>query len=1131
MKKHIRWLIPFLTTAFSIPVIFSYTKNDLPNSHNEMQIVNHNSTTQQKQEDLFLKKIQSNQVTKQKDKIFENFLVHDANSIQSEKVEFQNNSYIYKPDDFTNLQTQTSNALNSVNNKLVNDFEKKVNDNLAQINNYVKITRIKPIAQATGTSVYDSMKPRESFANDLAYERHSYYMVTGSSGYLPTGKSIMIGPSNWLNQNTYEAQIKFKSLDGNQWTNYQDINQDFSFDLSGKSYKEGKIKFKFNGTEFDFKIPQINDLLDLPERSYGGSNEFAFIISLTNDGRAPYVENSSTSWRSFYRFGLEVKGEVVPNVSLDTTNYQLQNKDLKATESNSVYYLPFVSSSSQTIVGENTYFSKRRAVFEQIKNLQENESYKNATTAKSKNVENITSNALKLQKIPVNPNYEIYQYNYVVPERLSTNVQNYLTTEVLSNSFRQYEGIENLIAEKIRILKNSGVTKKAKPVTNVYTQSDEDQINLQFGLDQNFSSVLNAIDNINLLIKKIQSFQESQDKSKALEKLRNFEINMTDLNQAVQLLDNQEELIKIIVKSVCNESNCIFDLIQNNLNLNGAFKTFEKLNYYHDLPELINEFLNKTTIDAQVDYGDNKPTTLNVFSKNSFNKLEVRQANAINPLSNIASNIIQIKLSNMIINYQDEKFPKRKLINLRNLLNNYLPNNTFVVNQNLLVYEINYRSDFKDLKILNEQDDAFKILKSNDPIGLIASGYLNEKNASIARQNVAVTVQNYINSDSTIPQINAADIEIINKQKLAASEYQENLKQLINSKNINVDINDQLGYFYAVVGIKNSNDLRKIGSILNPEVSTQKMWLIMQSKTQPNLRYYLMRLKAAKIKIKWDQIHFAPDSKNKRINLQIDNFQLNKNKYFDFRYDANNLINQKQEWKLPDTNDYQLQWTQTQEEKMQLWFNLEMSLNDFGIGINNAQSSIDMSEHVFNIQLMKLQDQDQNMKYGFIKSEINYIKINPSSVNNIYWLTYQIDEQKLEKIPLEIQLKEPADSSKTPELIVKPLQNLTKSTNDIYIKPFQKKIEQDLIKLSQEKFSKTPWKLTDLKIDFQDSKNTKMKIDHVSQKPSQQRSSLSKALIIALGVIGSISGLGLIIGAGLIIYKKHYNRWPWNRPN
>lgn len=1115
-----------LATAIATPLIstFQSTNSSL---NLDLRLQFQNQTTKREHYDTsqeFLKKIKNNKITKTTNQEFENFKIQDYSNFFFNKITYLNDSLFYKPNTLPNLNEQINLSLANINQKLYDDFMEKTKTHFDGINRFMKIKKMQPYGSRYVALYADGLRPKSDYDSSEAAPPRTYNLVQPSSNYYPTLKTVKTGPSFWQNVKDEEILIRYEIIENNAtwWMQWHDFSSNVWYqNTKNKTYNKFEIKFKNNDEIFEFDGLTKNREILLPRLIYTSPNssEVQFTTGLANLEKIPYSKMQDRTYYTYQRFGLSYNGEVVPEVRINPNNMQMINVNL--TDEINIdnetlgWYIKMIPGKLAKLVDQGAYLQEKRDLINQYHYWRNKSSYKNAYEAVKNNIRLNLKNPVTDKETIVNRVNKITQHNFQIPEKFITNVLDFTVSNSAVKYFNQYEGVENLILNKLRLDPQSGVKSKVKPETNVYDVNDIENVNLHFTLDRDFLTVLNSLDNLNKIKLKLIDQPDSDEKQQALKILNSLKINPETIDRFLNDNTDTANIIKTINDHQDTSFTSILLMIKKVLD-DDLLVTPEKLMFYHDLPQIIDEYLTYTDIEADVDYGNEQFVKEKLFFNREFKKINVDRSTAVNFLANSSDNVTTIKIKDIKISTNNSYFRLNKNLNPKSLLKNYPINNTFVVTDNMLIYNLNYRNDYADITFKQQGLNAFKITSTVDHKGLKAKNYRDNPDDETNKQNLIVTLQNELNSSDTLPIIWKENVEILGNKSLKKTEYKEALENKLTE--LGIKPQSFANTFFAVVGIKNSNDLRTMGDKMNSEISPNRMWFIARSETQANLRYYLVKYQALKKPVQQNKIRFDSSLKNKQLQLivNLDDYEDIIN--WSFSVDSFNCIKNQQIWKIPENEHYELNVNQLDSN---IWTNLESALNKLGLGINNKSSYFDYSTNSFHVTLIKLKN-DSDISFDTKTSKPEYAGIIENEKQ--YYLSYKINDSILDKIAIELKIKK-YSSNLTSEVEVLVDKNFNEFSNEIYIKPFREQIEKDITKLLEKKFNHSDWKITGLDFTNEDKNVALTTPAPTTEKFDNQEGKKSFPLV---GVIVGLSILLMTAGfvVWIILFKKKNGRWP-----
>lgn len=782
-----------------------------------------------------------------------NFYISDFNNIAKEKIIFPNVTAFYNPSDERVLQNQINKSINNLYSILLQNLKNQINFYIKDLNNTIRITSIKPKIQWTQASgTFDTRYPSSNPNIPIALGSQIYYTYQ-SQGYKTIATPVTSPPTNWnyVNDNDVEIQYNYSDLNLNNKTiDWHRIPDNLNFIPNGlRKYNWARIRLT-NDHSINFSLNTFNNSNQWMWQPYqvndlDKNNKVNFNVSESGNSTSKIIKKEGVIKRKrFYRSVIQIEAEFMPQIKFDEKTFQITNKVdevLIKNETKYIYLTIDKKDQNEALVDPKTFKSIKEKILNYLDELINNKYYKKIISQYLNKRNNEVLTPLKVEENIISSKYEIKQYHYKIPEEILTTYNSYFISEnrnELSKIYK-YKGIANLIANKLRLDSNYGI--KFKTSKQVYKNGDENKTGLKFKLEDNFINGIKEIKKINELIKKLKSPEDDQLKNLLI----NFKIDYEQAKKIFELRNQRNKYLEAI-KNLNLRNDKLILKIKKIINDSNKSLDEDMINFYHELPDLVDDLLEQVTIKADIKYSNGTIVKINLFELGKFKYISVEDTK-YNSKANIANNKVEISISNIYFQNQIYKSENINKIDYNRLLEGFGKNNTFIANTNSITYQLYYRKDFKNINHINLNKSNFKINSNIDNYGFAASDYFNKFLENTKKDLIKSTLQNNLNSPSGNLIINSKEIEIIDKKSLINNKkFKQNLNQIVSDYKINLNPNDKTGEFYGIIQIKNSNDLNFFEAKNNSEIYSDSLWFLKQDELNLNIRYYLVKLYASK---------------------------------------------------------------------------------------------------------------------------------------------------------------------------------------------------------------------------------------------------------------------------------------------
>lgn len=964
-----------------------------------------------------------------------NFYISDFNNIAKEKIVFPNTTAFYDPSDEQVLQNQINKSINNLYSILLQNLKNQINFYIKDLNNTIRITSIKPKIQWTQVSgTFDTRYPSTNPNSSIALGNQIYYTYQ-FQGYKTIATPVASPPTNWNYVEDDNVEIQYNYSDSNlnsKTADWHRVPNNLNFIPNGlRNYNWARIRLAEDHS-INFSLNTFNNRNTWMWQPYeinelDKNKKLNFNVSESGSSVSNIIKKEGIVKRKrFYRSVIQIEAEFMPQIRFDENTFQISNKIdevLIKNEEKYIYLTIDKKNQNEAAVDPKTFKNIKEKILNYLDELINNKYYKKIISQYLNKKNNEILTPLKIEENIISSKYEVKQYHYKIPEELYTTYNSYFVNKNKNqlNKIYKYKGIANLIANKLRLDPNYGV--KFKTSKQVYKNGDENKIGLKFKLDDNFANGIKEIKNINQLIKELKEPEDTQFKNLLI----NFKI---DYQQAKKIFELKKEKNKYLeaIKNFDLSNNQMLLKIQKIINDSNKALDEDMINFYHELPDLVNDLLEQVTIKADIRYSDGNAIKTNLFELNKFKFINVEDIK-YNSQLNISNNKVEISISNIYFENQIYKSENINSIDYNRLLEGFGQNNTFISNTNSLIYQLYYRKDFKNINHVNLNKTDFEINSNIDNYGFLATDYFDKFLESSKKDLIKSTLQNNLNSPIGNLIIDSKEIQIIDKKSLTNNkEFNQNLNQIVNDYAIDLNPDDKTGSFYAIVQIKNSNDLSFFEAKNNSEIYPYSLWFLKQDELNLNIRYYLVKLYASKKIININEIDFELNSDENKIS-----FIRRNDKIIDLNLEKDEFgnLNEIQNLKIPDNKYLEIKFDN--ELNGNLINRLELSLIKANILLNTNESFFNFNNKSLHLEIFKL----SNLKTKNLNLQIN--SINKNLNEKTIEINYTLNNKKIKKIKINYEI-----DIKNQIINLKNLDSFNKEIIKIYYEPFKLKINQTI---------------------------------------------------------------------------------------
>lgn len=1043
-----------------------------------------------------------------------NFYVSDFKNIAKEKIVFPNLTLFYSPSDEQVLQDQINKSINNLYSIILENLKRQINFYIKDLNNTIRITSIKPKIQWTQVNgTFDTRYPSSDPNSSIALGRQIYYTYQ-AQGYKTIVTPISSPPTNWNYVDDNDVEAQYNSYDENwnaKTTDWHKVPNNLNFiPTDSKKYNWARIRLAndhsvdfslktFNyGNEWMYQPNEINDL--------DKNKKVNFNIGDWGDSTSTIIKKEGiVSAKKFYRSVIQIEAEFMPQIKFNERTFEISNKIdevLIKNQSKYIYLTIDKKGQRQSIIDAQTFKNTKERILKYLDELVNNKYYKKIINQYLNKRNNEVLTPLKVEENTISSKYGIKQYHYKIPDEILTTYNTYFVNknENKLSEIYKYKGIANLIANKLRLDPSYGV--KFKTSKQVYKKGDESKVGLKFKLEDDFVNGIKEIKEINKIIKQLKEPEDTQFKNLLI----NFKINSENAKKIFELKKEKNKYLEAIKNFDLSNNHELISKIQKIISDSNKSLDEDIINFYHELPDLVDDILEQVTIKTDIKYSDNTIIKTNLFELGKFKFIDIEDLK-YNNQENISNNTVQISLSNIYFQNQIYKSENIDKIDYNELLKEYGQNNTFITNINSLTYQIYYRKDFKNIDHINSKTPEFKINPNIDNYGFLATDYFNNYLESTKKDLIKSAIQNNLNSSNGNLNIDSKEIEIIdNKSLIENKEFNQNLNQLVDKYQINLSSNNKTGTFYAIVKIKNSNDLKFFKANDNSEIYQNSLWFLKQDELNLNIRYYLVKFYASKKILGINDFEIQTDlNKNKIafINDGNETFNLNLEK------DEFNVISNIQNLKFPENKYLKIKFDN--ETSDNLINQIELSLTKFNILLNTNKSFFDFNNKSLHLEIFKLNDLKQKNN---ITSNLHY-SINKNLKEKIIEINYSLNNAQIKKIKINYEI-----DIKNHLIHLKNSNKFNKDLIEVYYEPFKIKINQEITKqlnqIIQAKDQNMSVKNFDINL-FENT-NNEIKIEENNSNFIGNQNENNNLIKILLGVL--IPCIFIVFGLIIYLVKK-----------
>lgn len=1038
-----------------------------------------------------------------------NFYISDFKNIAKEKIVFPNLTSFYNPSDEQVLQNQINKSINNLYSIILENLKKQINFYIKDLNNTIRITSIKPKIQWTqANGTFDTRYPSSDPNSSTALGNQIYYTYQ-SQGYKTIVTPVSSPPTNWNYVDDNDVEIQYNCYDKNwnaKTADWHKVPNNLNFiPTDSKKYNWAKIRLA-NDHSIDFSLKtfnydnewmyQSNEINDLDK-----NKKVNFNVADSGGSTSTIIKKEGiVSAKKFYRSVIQIEAEFMPQIKFNEKTFEISNKIdevLIKNEAKYIYLTIDKKGQNQSIIDAKTFKNTKEKILNYLDELVNNKYYKKIINQYLNNKNNEVLTKLKVEENTISAKYGIKQYHYKIPEEIVTTYNTYFVNknENKLTEIYKYKGIANLIANKLRLDPNYGV--KFKTSKQVYKNGDENKVGLKFKLEDDFVNGIKEIKKINKIIKQLKEPEDNQFKNLLI----NFKINSENAKKIFELKKEKNKYLEAIKNFDLSNNDELVSKIQKIISDSNKGLDESIINFYHELPDLVDDLLEQVTIKADIKYSDNTIIKTNLFELGKFKFIDIEDLK-YNNQKNISNNTVQITLSNIYFDNQIYKSENIDKVNYNELLEEYGQNNTIISNLNYLTYQIYYRKNFKNIDHINSNALDFKINSNIDNYGFLTSDYFNNYLESNKKDLIKSAIQNNLNSSSGSLIIDPKEIEIIDKKSLDKNkEFNQNLNELIDKYQINLNPNDKTGTFYAIVKIKNSNDLKFFKANDNSEIYPNSLWFLKQDELNLNIRYYLVKLYASKKNFNLNDFEIQTDL-NKIVFKNDENEIFNLNLEKD-EFDKTNNI---QNLKLPEDKYLKIEFDN--ETSANLINKIELSLTKFNILLNTNKSFFDFSNKSLHLEIFTL---NKLNKKNNKTSNLQIYSINKNLKEKIIEINYVLDNTQIKKIKINYEI-----DIKNQLIHLKNLNKFNKDLIEIYYEPFKIKINQEITKqlneIIQAKDENISVKTFD--INLFENPDSEIKIEKNNNSFTNNQKENNNLFKILLGILIPC----IFIAIGLIIY-------------
>lgn len=1044
-----------------------------------------------------------------------NFYISDFNNVAKEKIIFPNITSFYNPSDEQVLQNQINKSINSLYSMLLQNLKNQINFYIKDLNNTIRIKSIKPKIQWTqAANTFDTRYPSNDPNSSIALGRQIYYTYQ-AQGYQTIVTPSTSAPTNWnyVDDNDVEIQYNYSDLNvNNKTSNWHKVPNDLNFvPTSLRKYNSAKIRL-VNDHSVNFSLKTFNYGNEWMSQPYNindldKNKKINFNVGESGTETSTIIKKEGLIRKKFYRSVIQIEAEFMPQIKFDEKSFKISNKIdevLIKNETKYIYLTIDKKYQKESIIDPKTFKEIKEKVLKYLDELINNKYYKKIIEQYLNKKNNEILTPLKVEENIISSKYGIKQYHYKIPEEIITTYNSYFVNKNKSklNNIYKYKGIANLIANKLRLDPKYGI--KFKNSKQVYKNGDENKIGLKFKFDENFINGIKEIKKINELIKQMRDPEDNELKNLLI----NFKI---DYEEAKKIFELKKEKNKYLdkIQNFDSTNDKLILKIQKIINDSNKGLDEDMINFYHELPDLVDDLLEQVTIKADVRYSNGATIKTNLFELGKFKFIDIDDVK-YNTQENISNNKVEIFISNIDFENQIYKSENINEIDYSELLNEYGVNNTLIGNANSLTYQLYYRKNFKNINHVNLNKFDFKIDSTIDNYGFLATDYFNNFLENTKKDLIKSTLQNNLNSSIGNLIIDSKEIELINQKSISENkEFSQNLNQLVNDYKIDLSPNNKNGVFYAIVKIKNSNDLNFFEAKNNSEIYPNNLWFLKQDDLNLNIRYYLVKLSASKKIINIDdfdiqfnlnenQINFISEN-NKTINLNLEN-------------DEFGNISKSQNLKIPNNKYLEIKFDN--ESSRSLINKIELCLIKANILLNTNKSFFNYDKNSFYLEIFEINNLKSKNKFN-----LQLDSINKNLDEKIIEINYKLNGDQIKKVKISYEI-----DMKKQTINLKNLNKFNNETIKIYYEPFKTKINEEIIKQLNQiiQLKDQNMYIENFDINFFQNSNNEIRIEKNNNPLASDQKVNHNLIEILLGVFIPF----VFIAAGLITYiiKKNKKR-------
>ncbi|WP_027123754.1 hypothetical protein [Mycoplasmoides pirum] len=1055
------WWILFISFFVGASIIGQYSKT--------FEITKNNLSTNCKSiNQSFLDKIQENNVSKLFDENYIGYTMEDITSTQKHQIKISNDNLMYKPSNLNLLKEQTLDSSKSIDQLVIKELLNRSKALTLDVNSYYQINSIKPFLERAQISSWTG--------NDYLWET-----ITNAKIKYSTSSIYGYGETLWMDLDT-------------NWEFVDKVGKSFNefWIRENESWFQEELAFKL-----EFPAGYKHSKMFIPEEiEYLDNKKIKFKVG--SKGFNYKEQTKQLKIGNFvYRAGYEILANPIPELGINLQNIEIKNPnyDLSLSNLNDTRY-SFISLKTKNdfnnLKDAYDFIDYRKNISNELIELRNSDQYKCYINEVLSNNKNIVADQITVKSKIINQNYNIVQYEYKLPNFFENTHAIYKISDNTLSNIRQYSGIVNLVADNLVLDPNSGVKNKIKENDFVYDKSDYEQIGLNFKFEDTFLETLNLIDEYNKLFLSLKEKLKTTNLNwiQISEPIWNFSYDITiydgNIDKLISSLQDNSwknhltnNVIKKIKKTLKDESS----LVDNSI-----------LFFFHHLPQLFKDFYTQMSIETGIVQAGQLAYKFEIFKNNKFNTINFNDNMLKENHANISKNLAILEINNIQIKNKIFDFENLESINLQNVCRLYPENNSLSIKNTLIKYEIYYRDNYAGIKPKNGQNTKFKIDRSIDQEGVLATEYLTNKNKFNLILN---TLNKNLISDKNLLEIDESGIQIITDQ----TKISNKLKEIIDKYEINLEPNNETGIFYAVIKIKNSNDLVNFGNDNNIEIIPKSMWFI-ENDNNPIIRNYLVQFEAAKKDLLWHQISFDL-SNNNNLKMKIKNNNQDEEYYLNLIKDEQNNILANQELNI----NFLTYWN-LKDNKMSnnCFATLENAFAKLGYQI--FYQSVLINNYLKTISFTLLD--------GFSKIELKN-NVKEKSID----LIYENNEFKETKYQINYEIIKTNDNF---DIKISLNKELTTFTYNLYIQPYANAICEKLLKIINEdeqlKFENL--KIINLEIDFL---NQKIKFDIIPTNENfeikSENSNNNLSLILGITIPTSIIFFVMLM---VCFYKKRKNK-------